>query len=80
MFPFSRSAIPLMKQLLGFQRGASEAVTYVFNYKNIPFHKLHIACCVCPRYVREHTLVSFVRIRPGCTGELVLAVSPVLQF
>lgn len=32
--------------------------------KNIPFHKLQGACCVCECYVHEHTLVSFVRIQP----------------
>lgn len=49
---------------------ASEAITYVFNYKNIPFHKMHVALCIHLHNLREHLLVSFVTIRNRATGEL----------
>lgn len=56
--------------------GAGEAVTYVFNYKDIPFHKLCISCCICLCYLHENPLVSFVTIRPRSTGTLGLAMGP----
>lgn len=59
--------------------GAWESLTYVFNYKDIPFSKLHIARWITVCYLHEHPLVKFVTIRPKSTGRYRLAFTLCLQ-